>query len=79
MGLPLAAAAARSQEGSAPRGPDVERELELLVPGPAPVEESEEMPQVSHMFSRTLDAAFDKKKLREATKKRPRLFHPLLI
>lgn len=60
----LAVAAARFQEVCATRSFDVEGKLKLLVPGPAAVEEGEKMAQISHMFSRTPDAAFDKKKLR---------------
>jgi hypothetical protein len=46
----LAGPATRPKQGCAPRRFDVKRELELLVPGSAPREESEKLPKVSHMF-----------------------------
>jgi hypothetical protein len=39
----------------------VKRELELLVPGSAPDEESEKLPQITRMFSRTREADSGKK------------------
>ena len=46
----LAGSATRLKQRCAPRCFYVKRELELLVPGPAPGEESEKPPEISHMF-----------------------------
>jgi hypothetical protein len=39
----------------------VKRELELLVPGSAPGEEGEKLPEIAHMFNRTRGGDFRKK------------------
>jgi hypothetical protein len=48
---PLAAPATRAKQRGAARGFDVKRQLELLVPGSAPGEEGEKLPEIAHMFS----------------------------
>ena len=53
--------ASRAQEGCAPRGPDVKRKLELLMPNSTSAEKSEKPPEVSHMFTRTHLISFGKK------------------
>jgi hypothetical protein len=54
----LAGPAARAKQRGATRRFDVKRELELLVPGSAPGEESEKLPEIAHMFNRTRPAYF---------------------
>jgi hypothetical protein len=49
----LARPATRAKQRGAPRGFDVKRELKLLVPGSAPGEKGEELPEIVHMFNRT--------------------------
>jgi hypothetical protein len=48
----------RGRSSAATRGFDVKRQLKLLVPGSAPGEESEKLPEIAHMFNRTPPARF---------------------
>jgi hypothetical protein len=58
----LAAPATRAKQRAAARGFDVKRELELIVPGSTPGEESEKLPEIAHTFNRTRRRQFGKKK-----------------